>query len=155
MFSNVWTSLWYMCVHRCVNISVKYVCSFISVKSVSSSVRNMCVHQCVNLSVKSVWTLKISTTRVNIRTLRLPYEQNYSEVHTTPITHKSFRFTPPNPALSTTPTKITTVYSPSRCLSLYNLQTHKRFKRTLIYYDVDNTMHIFRETPFFGPQNDT
>ena len=144
-----------MCVHPCVNISVKYVCSFISVKSFSSSVRNMCVHQCVNLSVMSVNSVKISTTRVNIRTLSLLYEQNYSEVHTTPITHKSFRFTPPNPALSTTATKITAIYSPSRCLSLCNLQTHKRFKRTLIYYDTDNTMHIFREIPIFRPQNDT
>ena len=31
----------------------------------------------------------------------------------------------------------------------------KRFKRTLIYHDIDNTMHIFREIPFFRPQNDT
>ena len=129
-------------VHQCevrFFISAKYVCS------------SVCEPQC-EVCVNSV---KISTTRVNIRTLSLLYEQNYSEVHTTPITHKSFRFTPPNPALSTTPTKITTVYSPSRCLSLYNLQTHKRFKRTLIYNDIDNTMHIFRETPIFRPQNDT
>ena len=25
----------------------------------------------------------------------------------------------------------------------------------LIYYDTDNMMHIFREIPFFRPQNDT
>ena len=30
-----------------------------------------------------------------------------------------------------------------------------RFNRTLIYHDIDNTMHIFREIPFFRPQNDT
>ena len=30
-----------------------------------------------------------------------------------------------------------------------------RFKRTFIYYDINNTMPIFRETPFFRPQNDT
>ena len=35
------------------------------------------------------------------------------------------------------------------------IQTHKRFKRTLIYYDIENTMQIFREIPFFRPQNDT
>ena len=38
---------------------------------------------------------------------------------------------------------------------VHTTQTHKRFKRMLIYYDIDNTMHIFREIPFFGPQNDT
>ena len=35
------------------------------------------------------------------------------------------------------------------------IQAHKRFKRTLIYYDIDNTMQIFRENPFFRPQNNT
>ena len=30
-----------------------------------------------------------------------------------------------------------------------------RFKRTLIYYDIDNTVQIFSEIPFFGPQNDS
>ena len=29
------------------------------------------------------------------------------------------------------------------------IQTHKRFKGTLIYHDIDNTMQIFREIPFF------
>ena len=29
------------------------------------------------------------------------------------------------------------------------IQTHKRFKRTLIYYDIDNTMQIFMEIPLF------
>ena len=37
----------------------------------------------------------------------------------------------------------------------FKIQTHKRFKRTLIYYDIDNTMQIFRGIPFFRPQNDT
>ena len=31
----------------------------------------------------------------------------------------------------------------------------KRFKRTLIYYDIENTMQIYREITFFRPQNDT
>ena len=31
----------------------------------------------------------------------------------------------------------------------------KKFKRRLIYYDIDNTMQIFREVPFFRPQNVT
>ena len=35
------------------------------------------------------------------------------------------------------------------------IQTHKRFKRTLIYYDIDNMMKIFRKIPLFRPQNDT
>ena len=35
------------------------------------------------------------------------------------------------------------------------IQTHKRFKRMLIYYDIDNMVQIFREIPFFRPQNDT
>ena len=34
-------------------------------------------------------------------------------------------------------------------------KTNKTFKRMLIYYDIDNTMQIFREIPFFRPQNDT
>ena len=33
---------------------------------------------------------------------------------------------------------------------LGKIQTHERFKRTLIYYDIDNTMHIFREIPLSG-----
>ena len=40
------------------------------------------------------------------------------------------------------------------CVS-HEIQTHKGFNRTLIYYDIDNTVHIFREIPFFRPQNDT
>ena len=32
------------------------------------------------------------------------------------------------------------------------IQTHKRFKRTFIYCDIDTTMQMLRETPFFGPQ---
>ena len=35
------------------------------------------------------------------------------------------------------------------------IQTQKTFKRTLISYDTDKTMHIFREIAFFRPQNDT
>ena len=30
-----------------------------------------------------------------------------------------------------------------------------RFKRTLIYYDIDNTVQMFREILLFRPQNDT
>ena len=37
----------------------------------------------------------------------------------------------------------------------YEIQTHKRFKRMLIYYDINNAMQIVREIPFFRPQNDT
>ena len=32
---------------------------------------------------------------------------------------------------------------------------HKIFKRTLIYYDIDNTVQIFRDILSFRPQNDT
>ena len=35
------------------------------------------------------------------------------------------------------------------------IQTHKRLKRMLVYYDVDNTVQIFWEIPFCRPQNDT
>ena len=35
------------------------------------------------------------------------------------------------------------------------MEIHKRFKRTPIYYDIDNTMQIFWEIPFFRPQNNT
>ena len=36
------------------------------------------------------------------------------------------------------------------------IQTHRRFKRTLSYYDIDNTMQKkFWEIPFFRPENDT
>ena len=35
------------------------------------------------------------------------------------------------------------------------IQTDKRFKRTFIYYDIDNTMQMFREVPFFRPQTTT
>ena len=35
------------------------------------------------------------------------------------------------------------------------IQIHKRFKRMLISYDIDNTMQIFREIAFFRPQNDS
>ena len=38
--------------------------------------------------------------------------------------------------------------------NLFKIQTLKRFKRTLIYYDTDNAMYIFREIPFFRPQNE-
>ena len=38
---------------------------------------------------------------------------------------------------------------------IHFFQTHKRFNRTLIYYDKDNTVQIFREILFFRPQNDT
>ena len=31
-----------------------------------------------------------------------------------------------------------------------NIQTHKRFKRTLMYYGIDNTMQIVREIPFLS-----
>ena len=34
----------------------------------------------------------------------------------------------------------------------WEIQTHKRFKRAFIYYDVDNRMHIFRKIPIFRPQ---
>ena len=44
------------------------------------------------------------------------------------------------------------VYPPARETWI---QTHQRFKRTLIYYDIDNTMQIFREIASFRPQNDT
>ena len=41
-------------------------------------------------------------------------------------------------------------------LSLINyVKTHTRFKRTLIYYDIDNTIQIVREIPIFRSQNDT
>ena len=38
---------------------------------------------------------------------------------------------------------------------LHRIQTHKRFKRMLIYYDIYNMMQIFREIPFFRPQNNS
>ena len=31
-----------------------------------------------------------------------------------------------------------------------NIQTHTRFKRTLIYYGLDNTLQIFKEIPFLS-----
>ena len=37
--------------------------------------------------------------------------------------------------------------------SVSQVKTHKRFKRTLIYYDRNNTMHIFREIPLKSGQN--
>ena len=40
----------------------------------------------------------------------------------------------------------------TQCSVLYK---NHRFKRTLIHYDIDSTMHMFREIPFFRPQNDT
>ena len=43
------------------------------------------------------------------------------------------------------------VNSPQNLQTL-QIKTHKRFKRTLTYYDIDNTMQIFREIPFFRPQ---
>ena len=41
------------------------------------------------------------------------------------------------------------------CTQAKKIQTHERFERALIYYDTDNTMPIFREIPFFRPQNET
>ena len=43
---------------------------------------------------------------------------------------------------------------PVQVNSLYYVQSHKRFKRTLLYYDTDN-LQIFRDIPFIKPQNDT
>ena len=37
--------------------------------------------------------------------------------------------------------------------SVSQVKKHKRFKRTLIYYDRNNTMHIFREIPLKSGQN--
>ena len=33
---------------------------------------------------------------------------------------------------------------------LLKIQTHKRFKGTLIYHDIDNMIQIFRQIPFSG-----
>ena len=35
------------------------------------------------------------------------------------------------------------------------IQTHKKFKRTLIYYDTDTNLQMFGVMPFIKLQNDT
>ena len=43
----------------------------------------------------------------------------------------------------------------TRMTASIRMQTHKRLIFIYIYYDTDNTMQIFREIPFFRPQNET
>ena len=46
-------------------------------------------------------------------------------------------------------------YVESLLVTPHSYRPTDRLKRTLIHYVKDNLMQIFRETPFFRPQNDT